>query len=143
MPLGRRSANCDGLARGLHARVHSVFFLTKQKANLARPLRARRRPPRHDRMRATTATGTSKLSRRRPFADEPPPRPAGVQTKPRFVGQVRLVRHVRRVVRFQSAVGVRASVAADDRLQTKARTRPSAPLFYCAISHWAAAANVR
>ena len=36
----------DGLTRGLIARVHSVSFLTLQKENLARPLRARRRPPR-------------------------------------------------------------------------------------------------
>ena len=42
-----------------------------QKENLARPLRARRRPPRTERVWADSACGYFETPRLRPFADEP------------------------------------------------------------------------
>ena len=47
----------NGFTRGLNARVHSAFFLTGKKKAFARPLRARGRPARTDRVRAADVSG--------------------------------------------------------------------------------------
>jgi len=70
---GLRSATTALLRRPLHSRPYCSGALgihfDRQNECLARPLRARRRPPRTDRVRADTACGTFKRHREQPFAD--------------------------------------------------------------------------